>query len=242
MENVTSTFYAFLLHNRDAQHVTFCLDNCAAQNKNWTFLSVLIYAINCQEIATQTITLKYFEPGHTFMSADVFHHKVELSLKHQGKTYDFSDFKEAVQSANSLKTRVLEMNSTDFFQWRDLSSRSKLNKLQRQIYLRDIIMIQAERGNMSLKYATSFTSEFRTLNFMQAKPMAARNISKPACMKGPRGFDKKKKEEIISNLDPLMSQNRIGFWMELLTSTSSDIVDLGVGREENKTIPIIGQD
>ena len=69
MEDITSIFYAFLLHNRDAQHVTFWLDNCAVQNKNWTFLSFLIYAINCKEIATHTITLKYFEPGHTFMLA-----------------------------------------------------------------------------------------------------------------------------------------------------------------------------
>lgn len=51
-------------------------------------------------------------------------------------------------------------------------------------------MIQAERGNMSLKYATSFTSE---LNFMQAKSIAASNIPKPACIKEPRGFDKKQK-------------------------------------------------
>ena len=95
---------------------------------------------------------------------------------------------------------------------------------------------------MSLKYATPFTSEFHTLNFMQAKPMAARNIPKPGCIEGPRGCDKKKKGEIISNLGPLMPQNRIGFWMELPASTSSDIVDLGVEREENKIILYIGQD
>jgi len=34
------------------------------------------------------------------MSADSFHHQVELSLKHQKKTYDFEDFANAVRAVN----------------------------------------------------------------------------------------------------------------------------------------------
>ena len=34
------------------------------------------------------IIINYFEPGHTFMSADIFHHQVEMALEKQNKTYD----------------------------------------------------------------------------------------------------------------------------------------------------------
>jgi len=41
----------------------------------------------------------FFEPGHTFMSADNFHHQIESSFKKQGKTYDFKDFVDAIESS-----------------------------------------------------------------------------------------------------------------------------------------------
>lgn len=45
------------------------------------FFSMLADLINSDVIATEQITLYYFEPGHTFMSCDQFHHQVELSMK-----------------------------------------------------------------------------------------------------------------------------------------------------------------
>ena len=39
------------------------------------------------------ITLKYFEPGYTFMSADSFHHRVEQEMQKKKKRLkDFSTF------------------------------------------------------------------------------------------------------------------------------------------------------
>lgn len=55
----------------------------------WIFL---IYIINSNDIKTVEIYLFYFEPGHSFMSADSFHHQVELSLKKTSKVNDFMDF------------------------------------------------------------------------------------------------------------------------------------------------------
>jgi len=37
--------------------------------------------VNDPALAVEDITLKYFEPGHTFMSADSVHHGVEKSMK-----------------------------------------------------------------------------------------------------------------------------------------------------------------
>ncbi|KAG5868844.1 hypothetical protein JTB14_012781 [Gonioctena quinquepunctata] len=95
-KDIISSFHAFFLKNRDAQTVTLWLDNCSAQNKNWCMFSFLTYIVNSSEIAANKIHLKYFQAGHTFMSADSFHHQVELSMKKSGNIYDFNDFHEAV--------------------------------------------------------------------------------------------------------------------------------------------------
>lgn len=83
-------------------HIVIWLDNCSSQNKNWCLLSFLIVVINSDETSTNIIDLFFFEPGHTFMSADNFHHPIESSLKKQGKTYDFKDFVDAIESSKKM--------------------------------------------------------------------------------------------------------------------------------------------
>lgn len=70
--------FQFLLFNKDVKNISIWMDNCVAQNKNWCLLTFLIYVINSKEIETTEINLFYFEPGHSFMSADSFHHKVRI--------------------------------------------------------------------------------------------------------------------------------------------------------------------
>lgn len=80
----------------------------------------MVYAVNSPLTSTETVTVKFFEPGHTFMSADSFHHRIEKSLNSVKKVYDFNDFKNAVQSSTANVT-VCEMGVSDFFNWKDLS-------------------------------------------------------------------------------------------------------------------------
>lgn len=84
--DIISTFYRFILNLRDVESVTIWLDNCAAQNKNWALFSFFIYIINSDLVSLQTLNIKYFQSGHTFMSSDSFHHQVELSLKRKKKS------------------------------------------------------------------------------------------------------------------------------------------------------------
>ena len=65
-EDIISTYYKFFLEMRDYETIVLWVDNCSAQNKNWTPFSFLIYIINSEEISTDKIILKYFEPGHTY--------------------------------------------------------------------------------------------------------------------------------------------------------------------------------
>jgi len=44
--DIASTFWYFLLANRDAKKIIIWLDNCAGQNKNWILYSMLVKAVN----------------------------------------------------------------------------------------------------------------------------------------------------------------------------------------------------
>jgi hypothetical protein len=49
------------------------------------------------------------------MSADNFHHQVENQLQKAKKVYDFADFIDCVQLANSGKVVVKPMEVPDFY-------------------------------------------------------------------------------------------------------------------------------
>ena len=80
-EDVASAITYFIQKNRDIQSFIFRTDNFPPQNKNWFLFTALVNEVNKKNTAIQTITLKYFEPGHTFMSADSFHHRVEQKMQ-----------------------------------------------------------------------------------------------------------------------------------------------------------------
>lgn len=88
-EDIISAYRAFFESKRDCTEITVWTDNCTGQNKNWTFFSFLVQIVNSSEIAATRIIMKYLEPGHTFMSADSFHHQVENQLQKARKVYDF---------------------------------------------------------------------------------------------------------------------------------------------------------
>ncbi|KAK5639423.1 hypothetical protein RI129_011915 [Pyrocoelia pectoralis] len=155
-EEIISTFHNFFLSKRDVSHITLWLDNCTAENKNWALFSFLVYIVNSEEICADIIEIKYFEPGHTFMAADSFHHKVELSMKRMGnKLYDFQDFISAVKEA-SKHTEVLAMDLTNFHKWVDYSSQYKLKQIVPRPYIHDVVHIKVEREG------GSFNSLFQT--------------------------------------------------------------------------------
>ena len=72
-------YISFIRSNRDINDFVFWVNNCSGQNKNWYLFTALANEVNINEKNAKTIILKYFEPGHTFMSVDSFHHKVELA-------------------------------------------------------------------------------------------------------------------------------------------------------------------
>ncbi|CAG9814598.1 unnamed protein product [Phaedon cochleariae] len=104
--------------------------------------------------------------------------QVELSLQQKKKVYDFADFVNCVQAANSGKVTVKEMNLGDFFVWPDNSSSHKIKQLIPRPYMKDIVEVIAQRGKNELIYRTSLDAE---LALLQA-PKTRRNRKKNACV------------------------------------------------------------
>ena len=72
--------------------------------------SALIKEINRRAINANTITIKMFVPGHTFMSADSFHALIEKDIRKKNKLQDFSDLVDIVNERGD----AVEMSSDDF--------------------------------------------------------------------------------------------------------------------------------
>ena len=114
-EDVASVFLTYLRKFE----TTIWLDNCSAQAKNWWLFTCLVYEVNRRNGNYEIITLKYFEPGHTSMSADSFHHLVEQGMRMVRKIQNFADFIKIVNEKGSAH----EMAATEFkFIPRGLSS------------------------------------------------------------------------------------------------------------------------
>lgn len=215
-DEIISTFYSFLKEKRDYEKITLWLDNCSAQNKNWAFLSFLIYIVNSDEIMTKELIVKYLEPGHTFMSADSFHHLVENSMKKK-KLYDFADFVNAVQQAKQ-KTEVRQMNLEHFFQWSDYSSQHKLSQISPRPYLNNMVEIIVKRGSYNLSYRNSFDSELYDINFLTSHFIKNKTLPPLKQREQLAGFGATKKAGILQQLKGLIPSKRMEFWKNLPVS------------------------
>ena len=80
-EEIASTMKMAIERERDMKHIIYWMDNCSGQNKNWCLFTTLVSVVNDPKLAVEDISLKYFEAGHTFMSADSVHHGVEKAMQ-----------------------------------------------------------------------------------------------------------------------------------------------------------------
>lgn len=218
-----STFHSFFLHNRDEEHIILWLDNCSSQNKNWALLAFFVFVVNAEDTFNlRKLEIKYFEPGHTFMSADAFHHQVEKTLKRKRKVFDFSDFENCVQSSNSGKVSVITMQCNNFYNWKDFTSNYKLNRITPRPYLNEMVHLEFYRGEYTMKYRTEFGSNLIQLNFLNASVMKTGfpELS-PRCEN--RGITADRKNNILNKLGAIIPKNRIKFWEELTVSSSSTV-------------------
>ncbi|XP_050306918.1 uncharacterized protein LOC126743745 [Anthonomus grandis grandis] len=227
-EELCSAFHKYLLSQRDVLSIKIWLDNCAAQNKNWTLFSFLAHIINSSDIAANVLEIYFFEPGYSFMSADSFHHQVEQSMNSYGsslntgaggKIYDFNDFQGAIEQVKMKNVKVLSMELSDFRDWKDHSSLMKIKKYSPRPYLSDIVKLKFERGSFSLWYSNEYNSHYTEVNFLTAKYL--KNLTEPNVRSQSQSVTKSRKADIIKKLCPLMPENRRHFWEELPVSNEA---------------------
>ena len=119
---ITSTFIDVLRSHRfrDFKNVIFWADNCSGQNKNWWLFGALVKEVNKPGSMLETVTVKFFEPGHTFMSADSFHSLIEKGIKKKNKLQDFLDLVDVVND----RGEAMVLNFDDFYQVESCQQRS----------------------------------------------------------------------------------------------------------------------
>ena len=154
----------------------------------------------------ETITLKYFDAGHTYMSADSFHHLVEKEAK-MYNLYDFQDFLKCVSNVGT----AVNMNPEDFHKWEKQLSEGKNSKAEK------FVEAQFRSGSTDLFFKESHAQEdFKPADFLKTKvkKLVEDHAVSPQVSKFP-GINEQHKKVIIDNLLHLMPENRRSFWINL---------------------------
>lgn len=213
--DICCTFIQFIIQNRDATTITIWADNCSGQNKNWLLFTSLLRTVHRNDIAVQSITIKFLETGHTFMSADTEHAAAEKAIAKKQYILDIDDFAECVQTSR-LDVNILK--TPDFLELEDWVSQYRLRKMPERPYLDNLVEINFRRGSRNFYMKHDFQQEYKEFSIVKenedmAKPMLSR--------KQPRGIQEEKKKSIIDKLTPLMPQHRRNYWINLPSSKSS---------------------
>ena len=167
---IASSFHAAITKERSTSSSIYWADNRMALNKNWILFSCLIILVNSSKTNVHDVTIKYFEPGHTFMSADSVHAGVEKEMQKApgGSIYDFHDFVEIIKQSNSGKMDVLEANNKTFLNWTKQQANVKLKQLN--FKLKDIVCVKFVRGRKDMMYKLSHEkNDFRELDFLKKR-------------------------------------------------------------------------
>lgn len=218
--DVVSAFYNVLKRlNNETKHVIFWTDNCTAQNKNWTLFTACVIFVN-EAWGPETITFKYFEPGHSFMKADSIHGLIGKKWKHTPEVLDYEDLVHLIESSNKLN-RVVNLRSEDFLTFENgCQARKKGTELPK---LNDIKCVQFVKGSKKLLFKYELEQEtFSEVSFLKPKL----KIELPHQVTTDRGINQSKKDIIIKELVDCMPQRKQLFWKNL--PSRENVEDLGI--------------
>ena len=226
-ENVSSTWVTAIRHLAQgriggSREIILWADNCSAQNKCWTLYTALCSLINSPDLELDTIAVQYLEPGHTFMSADSFHHKVELSIKQCGQLHTYEDFVGVVEKVGT----AVNMACSDFYSWPRSYGTSNRCKTERPL-LEKVKVIRFQRGSVQMEWKSEHNEvSFRSAPFLRQKDERLIGLGVPIAFpqNEPRGIGIGKKNDIIRKLCRLMSPRSRGFWADL--PSSDNVADL----------------
>ena len=158
------------------------------------------------------------------MSADSFHHKVELAMRQKKRVEDFQDFVDIVNNCG----RALVMSFDDFFEFPKGVSQAKY--AQNKPKLEDVQVVKFVRGSNQIYWKNDHRdNNFKSSRFLQKK--YEKSIEKEFSRNTEnRGVKPSKKENIIKVLCPHMKERSRPFWNALHVNDAS--VDLISERDD----------
>lgn len=223
---------------REKTALTVWLDNCAPQNKNYTFFTTLWALVHSDIVDLDTITLKYFVSGHAFMAADNVHAAVEREMKKAKNVIDLNHFSECVKRATS-NTTVFKPDCRDFL---DLQPHSSARRLERERpKLSELSVIEFRRGSKVLYVKRKFKDDFMEFDYLRknTKRSGVDLESVPPLYQRARGVCKTKKDELMKGIVPIIRtvdngrhERRARFYERL--PTSDNVADLATSDDEDR--------
>jgi hypothetical protein len=217
-EDVASAFVRILSQPdmQELPELVLWLDNCSAQNKNWTLYTAMVGFLSQlkDDIALKTITFKYFEAGHTFMSADSFHALAEKSFKKAVNLYDFNDYECALRTVGI----TVPMKPDDFKDLKSGLSQSAASKSSRPL-LADVYVVQFRSDSRSMFFKKGHNeTDFKEADFLMKKCKETMNdglFLASSKVKQATNSARSRKDDIIEKMGPLMPSDRLDFWRNL---------------------------
>ena len=222
-EEVASAFVLFLTTAcRDIKNVVMWFDNCAGQNKSWTLLSTLLKTVHSNATSTETITLKFLEPGHTSMSADAIHQVVSKNLRRAGKVEDLQDYVNETENAG-VKVVIMKPG-VNMVQTEDSISRHALKVLAEEgerPYLATFKVVQVKRGSTELWTKTSLSdTAWTAYNVVKSTSPVD---EQPPIRQTAVTTSRERIEGICIKLTPHMASHKRVFWEQLLESLTRPV-------------------
>ena len=164
-----------------------------------------------------SLELKYLEKVHTYMRPDSMHGSIGNKLKKTTEVQTWQDLQN-INQASSSKIKVITINHTDIFQFKDFHSKTADLPL-----LKNIKAIKFVNGSNMLYYKQSHDEKtYHQAEFLQQKYYNSQADDYfPKTKTTPRGINLQKKKGIINNLISHMPNRKQQFWINIPTSTSS---------------------
>ena len=174
----------------------------------------------CKYMGPETITIKYLEKGHTFMSADAMHGDI-VKLFHKISTVaTFDDFVQLCEKANNnIKAIVLDL---PFIYPISKKARTRSSTKVKMPLMESIVEVQFKKGSSMLHYKESFLEEsYTTTNFLQPSFLKKDGLKTfPAPKPERHGITQSKCDNIINTLKGIL-QSVHSFWNSIYCNNTS---------------------
>lgn len=155
----------------DIEELILWSDSCGGQNRNIKLTLMMKAALHTQP-NLKSISLRFLEPGHSFLPNDTDFSKIETRLKQHQRLYTVQDYLSVMKQCkinNPLK--VLEMKKEDFVGSKTLEknivnrktyvNKSKVNWLK----TKEILLKKNKEHSIFMRSA--FNKEFQELDIMR---------------------------------------------------------------------------